>query len=142
MEHLHSLLSLLNSTHGDKTKPTALIRFSVVNDLGDLDDAGLLEELGEALAVDVEGQIADVHLGLLGRLDVLADLLLGLGLVRGGLLSLGDLLLLDDRGGLDGVVTQIHAVLRRDDVPLVLGHLLRLGLLGGGCWLGEVDGGG
>jgi hypothetical protein len=33
MEHLHSLLSLLNSAHSDKPKPTTLICFSVVNDL-------------------------------------------------------------------------------------------------------------
>jgi hypothetical protein len=33
MEHLHSLLSLLDSAHSDKPKPTTLICFSVVNDL-------------------------------------------------------------------------------------------------------------
>jgi hypothetical protein len=33
MEYLHSLLSLLNCTHGDEPKPTALASLSVINDL-------------------------------------------------------------------------------------------------------------
>jgi hypothetical protein len=33
MEHFHSLLSLLNGAHGDKPESTALVCFSVVNDL-------------------------------------------------------------------------------------------------------------
>jgi len=97
MEHLHSLLSLLDSTHSDKTKSTAPICFSVVNDLRDLDDTGLLEELREALAVDVVGQVADVDLGLLGRLDVLPDLLLVRGLLGGGGRLGGSVLLLIPR---------------------------------------------
>ena len=55
-------------------------------DLGDLDDAGLLEELREALAVDVLGKVPDIHLSLLRRLHVLPDLFHLISSLRDGLI--------------------------------------------------------